>query len=162
MVAPLFDSYGELRYYLGAQIDVTQMVRDGVGLESLREINTLCNKETWEQQKGLDDESLESVDLEEIKVEEKDVFQGLVELFNDEEIQTAKEFAGRLHQDRQRMRQVRGNSILKERLLSKVVVQSSSQETTMCECSEGESLSSSVSLSKLGNFKGVYKHARVP
>lgn len=36
MVSPLFDDKGVVRYYIGAQVDVTGLVLDGLGLESFR------------------------------------------------------------------------------------------------------------------------------
>ncbi|XXH00408.1 N-alpha-acetyltransferase 20 [Hypoxylon texense] len=38
MVAPLFDSQGVVRYHLGAQIDVSGLAKECVGLESLRRL----------------------------------------------------------------------------------------------------------------------------
>ncbi|KAF8250385.1 hypothetical protein K440DRAFT_618866 [Wilcoxina mikolae CBS 423.85] len=76
LVAPLFDSQGKLRYYIGAQVDVTQLLRDGAGMESVSEPQA-------PEEEG-----------------EKDVFRELTELFNDVEIETARMYAGRLHKGR--------------------------------------------------------------
>jgi hypothetical protein len=36
MCAPLYDDRGEVRYFIGAQIDVTGLVEEGMGIESFR------------------------------------------------------------------------------------------------------------------------------
>jgi hypothetical protein len=79
MVAPLFDSQGQLRYYIGAQVDVTHLLKDGIGLSSA---------EGPEQ--GED---------------EKDEFKELAELFNDVEIATSRKYGGRLHNQRKLVRE---------------------------------------------------------
>jgi hypothetical protein len=36
MCAPLFDDKGKVRYFIGAQVDVTGLVENGAGVESFR------------------------------------------------------------------------------------------------------------------------------
>ena len=38
MCAPLYDDKGHIRYFIGAQIDVTGLVEEGMGIESFRAI----------------------------------------------------------------------------------------------------------------------------
>jgi hypothetical protein len=38
MVAPLYDNKGRIRYFIGCQIDVTNLVKDGRGLDSLQRL----------------------------------------------------------------------------------------------------------------------------
>lgn len=38
MVAPMYDNKGDVRYYLGAQIDISQLVEDGKGLDSFSKL----------------------------------------------------------------------------------------------------------------------------
>src|SRR4051812_9624169 len=44
MCSPLYDDKGVIRYFIGAQIDVTGLVIDGLGIESFRAL--LHNDET--------------------------------------------------------------------------------------------------------------------
>jgi len=81
LVAPLFDSKGQLRYYIGAQVDVTQLLRDGAGMESVAVAAAAAEEEGQEP-------------------EDKDVFRELTELFNDTEIETTRMYAGRSHKGR--------------------------------------------------------------
>lgn len=46
MCAPLYDDKGIVRYFIGAQVDVTGLVREGLGIESFRQ---LLQKEKDEQ-----------------------------------------------------------------------------------------------------------------
>ncbi|KAI5817131.1 hypothetical protein BZA77DRAFT_343798 [Pyronema omphalodes] len=75
MVAPLIDSQGQLRYFIGAQVDVTNLLKDMIGLSSAED--QLVDNEV-----------------------EHDEFQELAELFNDMEINTSKKYGGRLHSGR--------------------------------------------------------------
>ncbi|KAA8896147.1 hypothetical protein FN846DRAFT_285094 [Sphaerosporella brunnea] len=77
MVAPLYDSQGQIRYCIGAQIDVTNLLKDGIGLSSAEE-----PEPRHEEEEG---------------AEEKDEFRELAELFNDREIETGRNYGGRLH-----------------------------------------------------------------
>ena len=38
MIAPLYDNKGEVRYFLGAQIDITPLVEGGRGLDSFAQL----------------------------------------------------------------------------------------------------------------------------
>lgn len=38
LIAPLYDNKGTVRYYLGAQIDVSSLIEDGRGLESFAQL----------------------------------------------------------------------------------------------------------------------------
>lgn len=50
MIAPLYDNKGNVRYYLGAQIDVTHLIEGGKGLESFEKL--LANDRTDERYRG--------------------------------------------------------------------------------------------------------------
>ena len=68
MIAPLCDSRGKLRYFIGAQVDVSGLVKDCTDLESLQHLierQQRCNSE-----KG----TSETI--------EKDDFQDLSEMLN--------------------------------------------------------------------------------
>ncbi|KAI5846107.1 hypothetical protein BZA05DRAFT_139370 [Tricharina praecox] len=130
MVAPLFDSQGQLRYYIGAQVDVTQLLKDGIGLDSVKEL---------ERQLAGEKED-----------EEKDVFQELAELFNDVEIETTRLFAGRLHKGRRlrregAFRRERAPSAARSRVMVQEGPPSYDQQPT-------------VSIPRLPSLKGVYQN----
>ncbi|KAF2814694.1 uncharacterized protein BDZ99DRAFT_566644 [Mytilinidion resinicola] len=83
MCAPLFDSRGKLRYFIGAQVDVSGLVKDCTDLEALQRI---VDKE----ESSVDSNGLEVV---------KDEFQELSEMFNVAELDTVRKHGGRMHRE---------------------------------------------------------------
>ena len=80
MIAPLSDSRGTVRYFIGAQIDVTGLVKDGTELDAFRRM----------------------IDQEEGVIEKdppKDEFQALSEMFNNTELDTVRRFGGNMHRE---------------------------------------------------------------
>ena len=62
MVAPLYDDRGTVRYYIGAQVDISGLVEEGRGLESLEK--SLHESRKWDQDishKGRKDRALEGL-----------------------------------------------------------------------------------------------------
>ncbi|EPS37836.1 hypothetical protein H072_8444 [Dactylellina haptotyla CBS 200.50] len=90
MVAPLLDAKGKIRYFIGAQIDVTSLVRSFVGLEGFKKLMSKQRKQSEVLDADLD------LDLVRPKLEE---FKQLSELFSAEEIEKVKESGGQLHKD---------------------------------------------------------------
>lgn len=85
MVAPLLDSQGRTRYFIGAQIDVSGLVKDGTALEGLQRL--LARQQ---------DSALAA---EEDKLEnEKDDFQRLSEVMNSHELETVRRYGGKMHE----------------------------------------------------------------
>ena len=87
MVAPLCDSRGKIRYYIGAQVDVSGLVKDCTDLESLqrlvdRDLNR--NGDVVDSQQGNVDE-----------------FQELSEMLNMGELETVRRWGGRMHREYQ-------------------------------------------------------------
>lgn len=101
LVAPLFDCHGVLRYFVGAQVDVTQVLLDGAGMDSLAPARgdlaspppDARGREGTGPEDGYGDGDGDG-----------DVFRELTELFNDAEIETARRFGGRMHSGRHRLR----------------------------------------------------------
>lgn len=94
MVAPLFDCHGVLRYFVGAQVDVTQVLLDGAGMDSLAPaLGHLPSQPPDGRAEGGHGDG-----------DGGDVFRELTELFNDAEIETARRFGGRMHSGRRRPR----------------------------------------------------------
>ncbi|KAL9124770.1 MAG: hypothetical protein Q9217_005932 [Psora testacea] len=86
MIAPLCDSRGKIRYFIGAQVDVSGLVKDCTDLESLQRL-------VLQEQTG----NLH-VNGEE---EEKDDFQDLSEMLNMAELEIVRKHGGRMHREYQ-------------------------------------------------------------
>jgi hypothetical protein len=80
MTAPLLDSRGNLRYFIGAQIDVTGLVKDGTDLEAWQRMRE-------RQQSG------------EPQEEPKDEFQELSKMFNNSELDIVRKHGGNMHRE---------------------------------------------------------------
>jgi hypothetical protein len=80
MIAPLLDSRGTLRYFIGAQIDVSGLVMDGTELEAFQRMMA--------QEEGREE-----------KQQPKDEFQALSEMFNNTELDTVRKFGGNMHRE---------------------------------------------------------------
>lgn len=80
MMAPLLDSRGNLRYFIGAQVDVSGLVKDSTDLDAFQRM----------------------LDQEEGRIPEdkpKDEFQALSEMFNNTELDTVRKFGGTMHRE---------------------------------------------------------------
>lgn len=82
MVAPLRDSRGVIRYFIGAQVDVSGLVKECSDMESLRRLSTRDDEPTDENQ--------------EIGPP-KDEFQELSEMLNLNELDIVRKWGGRMH-----------------------------------------------------------------
>lgn len=98
MQAPLLDSRGNLRYFIGAQIDVSGLVKDATDLEAFRRM--------------LDEE--EGIAPTE---ESKDEFRELSEMFNHGELDTVRKFGGNMHRDHLETSDDKTNGTQRPRLL---------------------------------------------
>ena len=90
MIAPLCDSRGKIRYFIGAQVDVSGLIKDCTDLESLQQL-------VAREQKGLNDANEASFDSQEAK----DDFQDLSEMLNMAELETVRKYGGRMHREYQ-------------------------------------------------------------
>jgi hypothetical protein len=79
-LAPLVDSKGALRYYIGAQIDVSGLVKEGPDLDAFQRMRR--------RREGGED-----------KKESTDEFQELSEMFNNAELETVRRFGGSMHRE---------------------------------------------------------------
>lgn len=82
MIAPLRDSRGRLRYFIGAQVDVSGLAKECTQLEGLQRMLA-------KEEESQDDE----------REEKKDDFQSLTEMFNLAELETVKKHGGSLHRE---------------------------------------------------------------
>ena len=88
MIAPLCDSRGKIRYHIGAQVDVSGLVKDCTDLESLQR---LVIQQQEHRNRASDDS----------QPEKGDEFQELSEMLNMGELETVRRFGGRMHREYQ-------------------------------------------------------------
>lgn len=91
MIAPLCDSHGKIRYFIGAQVDVSGLVKDCTDLESLQQLLIR------EQNEHNDNDGSNIVGQQ----EPKDDFQDLSEMLNMAELETVRKYGGRMHREYQ-------------------------------------------------------------
>lgn len=91
MIAPLCDSRGKIRYHIGAQVDVSGLVKDCTDLESFQK---LVLNERSQQHVGNDHTSRG-------RQEKEDEFQALSEMLNMSELDTVRKWGGRMHREYQ-------------------------------------------------------------
>lgn len=87
MCAPLSDSRGKVRYFIGAQVDVSGLVKDCTDMEAMARI--LEQREAGAGEDGEQQNTLEK----------KDEFQALSEMMNMAEINTVRKHGGRMHRE---------------------------------------------------------------
>ncbi|KAJ5497741.1 PAS-associated C-terminal [Penicillium expansum] len=84
--APLCDSHGRVKYFIGAQIDVSGLAMEGASMESLMELQ--------HKHRDPDEDSI----AEPPEPEEKDEFRELTELFSPRELSAVQQHGGHLFQ----------------------------------------------------------------
>ena len=82
MIAPLMDSKGKVRYYIGAQVDVSGLLRDCANMDGLVQLT--------EKDENLDAEGADA---------KKDEFQQLTEMFNGAELDIVRRCGGKMHKE---------------------------------------------------------------
>ncbi|KAI4161414.1 MAG: hypothetical protein L6R39_000086 [Caloplaca ligustica] len=87
MIAPLCDSRGQIRYHIGAQVDVSGLVKDCTDLESFQQL-------VLDQGGGQSPQPIDA-DLG----QKKDEFQELSEMLNMGELETVRHFGGKMHRE---------------------------------------------------------------
>ncbi|KAH8652451.1 hypothetical protein BX600DRAFT_516485 [Xylariales sp. PMI_506] len=100
MCAPLYDSRGNVRYHIGAQVDVSGLVKNCAGLESLERLVERENPEllpaAFEPVKVHGGETKEQQEQA-----QKNEFQELAEMFSLQELKTVRESGGLMHRVQQ-------------------------------------------------------------
>jgi hypothetical protein len=91
MCAPLCDSRGTIRYFIGAQVDVSGLVKECADMESLKR---LVVKTEAPVDGGYEEE-------EQLIGPPKDEFQELSEMLNLQELDTVRRWGGRMHKEHQ-------------------------------------------------------------
>ncbi|KZL67734.1 hisactophilin c49s mutant phototropin phy3 fusion protein [Colletotrichum tofieldiae] len=89
MVAPLYDSRGTVRYFIGAQVDVSGLAKESSGLEALQSLVV--------EREAAAAAAVHGQNNHEDGEEEKDEFQELSEMFNMTELETVRRRGGNMH-----------------------------------------------------------------
>jgi len=92
MIAPLCDSRGTIRYFIGAQVDVSGLVKECSDLESLKRLAIEADAEVNSEPEGEPMEKSSS---------SKNEFQELSEMLNLQELDTVRRWGGRMHKESQ-------------------------------------------------------------
>ena len=87
MIAPLCDSRGVVRYHIGAQVDVSGLVKDCSEMDSLAELLDIQSRN-----QPVPDHQLPSP-------EKNDELRELSEMLNQNELNTIRKYGGRMHRD---------------------------------------------------------------
>ena len=85
MCSPLYDNSGKIRYFLGAQVDISSTVNEGTDMESLQRLV----------------EQKESGGELDTSTGEKDEFQQLSEMLDIQELSAVRKWGGRMLQETQ-------------------------------------------------------------
>ncbi|KAL5384133.1 hypothetical protein DPSP01_005607 [Paraphaeosphaeria sporulosa] len=132
MMAPLLDSRGNLRYFIGAQVDVSGLVKDCTDLDAFQHY----------------------LDVKEGRAppdDNKDEFQELSEMFNIQELETVRRCGGNMHRetlDEDDRMSMRGGQQPRPRVVIK----------DMSAYGDEGLKSNNLPLKTEGKLQGVYKH----
>ena len=91
MIAPLCDSRGKIRYHIGAQVDVSGLVKDCTDLESLQRL--VVQEQNRHHEKNSSTANTQHA--------AEDEFQELSEMLNMSELDTVRKWGGRMHREYQ-------------------------------------------------------------
>ncbi|KAG9636363.1 hypothetical protein KCU64_g14616, partial [Aureobasidium melanogenum] len=80
MTAPLYDSKGTLRYFIGAQVDVSGLLKEMTGMEALKRMMNHDEDEDGQQRPNNE-------------------FESLSEMFSTTELDTVRQCGGRMHRE---------------------------------------------------------------
>ncbi|KAK5123326.1 hypothetical protein LTR85_002757 [Meristemomyces frigidus] len=142
LIAPLMDSRGTIRYYIGAQVDVSGLIKECSDLDGLARLAA----------KEQDPEAA----AEEEQMNRNDEFQDLSEMFNGAELETVRRRGGRMHKEYVDESDTESLTHARPRLL----LQDPTQDLLDRQRdSSATSVRSSILKEKLnGRLEGVYQH----
>lgn len=164
MMAPLCDSRGKIRYFIGAQVDVSGLVKDCTDMESLERLVAEQNDEETQSEQ----ESHQNGDQQnplilnlngnssthpESNPEEKDEFRSLSEMFNMGELSTVRKYGGRMHTDRT----IDDNESIMSGHKPRLLLREPSPDHVMKNIIGPEGVNG-VAARSSGKLSGVYKH----
>lgn len=146
MIAPLMDSRGNIRYFIGAQVDVSGLIKDCSEMEGLARV---VEKEQESKYANQDDEEEEG--------HHKDEFQELSEMFNGSELDTVRRFGGRMHKE-----YVDDSDRESIRNAPRLVLKDHSQDILDQEKRSMPASAASTIKERLnGKLEGVYQHVSI-
>lgn len=139
MIAPLCDSRGKIRYHIGAQVDVSGLVKDCTDLESLQRL--VVQDQNQEHSNNVSATTKHNAI--------QDEFQELSEMLNMGELDTVRKWGGRMHREYQddEANDTRSNASHMPRLLLKEPTMSVNQTSSISDRSNGK-------------LSGIYQHVR--
>ena len=132
MMAPLLDSRGNTRYFIGAQTDVSGLVKESTDLDAFAQM--LAKKNGEGGGSG----------------EVSDEFQDLCEMFNHAELDTIKRFGGSMHKEH--VEEQDDASLYGAHRPRLLIKDPSSGDTEKAEMAP---------VKPEGRLSGVYKHVRI-
>ena len=144
MTAPLMDSRGNIRYFIGAQVDVSGLVKECSNLDGLMRM----------VEKEQDPEGA----AEEEEANKKDEFQELTEMFNSAELESVRRYGGRMHKDyvddsdRESVSQGR----------RRVLIKDNTQDAPERHHVHSSSMPAAMKEKINGKLAGVYEHVSTP
>jgi hypothetical protein len=138
MTAPLYDSKGTLRYFIGAQVDVSGLLKEMTGMQALKK---MLNRDEYD-----DDQQ-----------HRNDEFQSLSEMFNTTELETVRQCGGRMH--REQIDDERENGVQPR---PRLLITDESSETVEQSNQTSENTASGTNgvhkVPENGKLAGVYEH----
>jgi len=99
MMAPLYDSRGTIRYFIGAQVDVSGLVKEASGLDGLRQL--ILEKEMAAEAGTHEAGYNVSEQQQAAQAEERDELRDLSEMFNTAELETVRSHGGDMYRTKQ-------------------------------------------------------------
>lgn len=141
MVAPLSDSRGKVRYFIGAQVDVSGLVKDCTDMDAMARIL---------EQRQEAEAAEEDGEIQQDPADKKDEFQALSEMMNLAEINTVRRHGGRMHREVQDDNESISSVSQRPRLLLKEPSNENPPDLRK------------VAESANGKLSGVYQHVSPP
>ena len=92
MIAPLCDSRGKIRYFIGAQVDVSGLAKNCTDMETLQQLVDQQQLGQLGTSNGRD---------QRVPQDAEDIFQELSEMLNMAELETVRKHGGRMHREYQ-------------------------------------------------------------
>lgn len=147
MIAPLRDSRGTLRYFIGAQVDVSGLAKECAELEALQRMLG-----------GMDSNDKHGDDGN----DRKDEFQELSEMLNISELEIVRKYGGRMHREHAEENDDTGTTWHRPRLLIKdPSAERIDDGAHNHHHNHGTEQSPPLRQSVHGKLNGVYQHVRI-
>ncbi|KAK5711561.1 hypothetical protein LTR15_012402 [Elasticomyces elasticus] len=146
MIAPLMDSRGNIRYFIGAQVDCSGLAKDCSDLDGLIRL----------VERDQDPEAA----ADEERANHKDEFQEVSEMFNGAELETVRKYGGRMHKEYVDESDTESlNTGSRPRLLLQDPTQDTIDRHRDSMASMAKSVGSTITRDKInGKLEGVYQH----